>query len=427
MMVFYCEFCQAELNNAVNNSKKIKKFFGSKNGKSFICNFCVQIAFQKCLDQNIFEEKEEDFTIIDSDKISNEELFSYKDEIKTLLYQLDKSIIGNDLAKKEILALLSYHQWRIFQDDPRIPKKNAIIMGTTGTGKTSILKILSKEMGIPIVIADSTTLTKTGYVGDDVSTILNILLEEAGNDIFKAQKGVIVFDEFDKIISHKNDSLSSRSVSDPLSLQSEFLKFIESKQIYLSPSSEQQNVFQQIQTKKVVFDTSDLTFIMLGSFEHLRKQILNKKNLSILKMHRNSNNEDSLLINENIDNLVSITKGLIEIGMVRELAARFTSFIFLKDLNVEQYKNIILYSDLSPLSNIRKYFKYFKSDIIISDEAITLISETAFKEKMGVRYLNTIFNRLLEPIVAEYILQDKFPDVSIELNEQSKIVILFHE
>lgn len=284
---------------------------------------------------------------------------SSKDKLFSLMDKIQNKYIGqeNPVTKLCTLILNNQRMNEVYADDLEYitaSKATILLEGATGTGKTGILTALAKELNVPIISRKINTYTPTGYKGNELALIFLDLLKATDMDIEKAEKGIIVLDEFDKLTSDNNELQES--------LQNELLGYIEGAEVTIElPST----------SKHITIDTSKMTFICSGAFSNLR--------------------------NEN-DSEITDTE-LIENGYKEELIARLKNKISLKKYTKDDYINIILNSTLSPLLNLRKtlaMYGYNDYDFVITQNFLEEVATEAVKLDQGVRGLQSIFNEILE-------------------------------
>lgn len=281
----------------------------------------------------------------------DEEELKTTSDISSMYSSIKKTIISQDEQIMQILTSLFKNQ-KIVNSDLDIDliaklKENILIYGSTGTGKTEILKRISKLYNIPIVIEDATSLSETGYVGRKITDMLEDLCLAANNDIKLAEKGILVIDEFDKLAEKSGDNQSHVS---RLGVQRSLLKLLDGTLFYFN-------------NKK--FDTSKLTVVGLGAFTGI------------------TNGDDYKQIT---------TNDFMNYGIMRELIGRFSKTIAMNPLSKEDIIKILKESDFSPLNTYKKLFDMLKVNFDFSDEFIEYIAELAISKKSGARSLKTVFD-----------------------------------
>lgn len=298
--------------------------------------------------ETIIAEAKKKFHVKDK-KEFNESSMDDNSDISKLYKDIRKTIISQDEQIMMILTSLFKNQRVInsslSEDVIRKLKENILIAGPTGTGKTEILTRISKKYNVPIVIADSTSLSEVGYQGRNVEDLLRDLYLEADSDLEKAEKGILVIDEFDKLAEKSKQDMVSRS-----GVQRSLLKILDGGKIYFDGMS---------------FDTSKLTIVGLGAFSGIKAK-QNYQNIS--------------------------TDDLVEYGVMQELVGRFSKVIKMNSLSKEDLKKILLESDLSPLHTYKGLFDELGVSFDYDDKFVDYIAEKAEMLDTGARSLKTIFD-----------------------------------
>ncbi len=315
-------------------------------------------------------------------------------EIKAIL---DKYIIGQDKAKKIISVATYNHFKRIFNEDDsvEIDKSNIIMVGPTGSGKTYLVKTLARILDVPLAITDATSLTETGYIGDDIESVLSKLLDNAGNDVKKAEHGIVFIDEIDKIA--KKQEMRTRDVSGE-AVQQGLLKLLEGNKIQVPVGAGNKNLF----TPQKTIDTKNILFIVGGAFpgiENIVKERL--KNCSSIGFNTQYVDDDSKSLLSNI-----AMEDLREYGMIPEILGRLPVLTTFDPLDIEALIKIVKEPQNAILKQYEKLFTIDGVKLIFEDEALRAVCEKAMKKNTGARALRAVIEDVLLDIMFE-IPKDK--------------------
>lgn len=290
---------------------------------------------------------------------------------KNIYNHLNKHVIGQDSAKKQISVAISHHFKRI--EDPTIGKSNVLLIGPTGTGKTEIARAVSSYLNIPFAVADATSLTTRGYVGEDVTSVISRLLYSCGNDVQKAERGIIFLDEVDKIASvHNRDSQIST-----VSVQQELLKLIEGTTVKIEVAS---NIPGE-RNKVVHVNTKNILFICAGAFSGLSKMVQKplEKSLGIaanpvLEIVDNTGWEQKLE-----------SKHLIEYGLIPEFLGRLPVVVHTQELSKEDYFKILTAPENSIINQYLKIIKSYDVEAEFSPALLDSFVEAVVSKDLGAR------------------------------------------
>lgn len=332
----------------------------------YICNECIELSYTI-----IKDESDLNLNNLDFDKIPK------PDEIKLFL---DQYVVGQDYAK-EILSVNAYnHYKRISQiiKDVVIDKTNILLVGSTGTGKTLLAKSLAKKLNVPFAIADATTLTEAGYVGEDVESVLERLLVLSNYDIDLAERGIVFIDEVDKKARRSESNMSTRDVSGE-GVQQALLRLIEGTTTKVKVGSGKKLVDEYIE-----FNTDNVLFILSGAFVGI-ETIIEKRLKKKSKIGFNSAlvdiKEDSQLL-QKLD-----SEDIIEFGLIPELVGRVPVIASLDKLSQENLLHILTKVKNSIIIQIKELLKLDEIDIDFSNEYLETLSKLAIKSKLGARAL----------------------------------------
>lgn len=337
------------------------------------------------------------------DKKRTGPLFTMKDvpaphKIKEML---DEYVIGQDVAKKVISVAVYNHYKRIFLDKDkegtRIEKSNILMIGPTGSGKTYLVKTLAKLLNVPLAIADATSLTEAGYIGDDIESVISKLLLSAGNDVERAECGIVFIDEIDKIAKKKNTN--TRDVSGE-SVQQELLKLLEGSKVEVPVGTNQKNVLAPMET----VNTDNILFICGGAFpalddiikERLQKNTSVGFNSDLKDKYDNETDLYSKVTNEDIR----------KFGMIPEFIGRLPVICTLSKLDKDAFKKILNEPKNAILKQYKRLLELDEVELVFDDDATDYIAEQAMKKDTGARALRSIIEEFMLDIMYE-IPKDK--------------------
>ena len=366
----FCSFCN-------KSQHQVEKLIQSDNGTA-ICNECLSI----CNDVSSAEK---------NDQVSLE--FNNKTPLEIYNY-LCEHVVGQEEAKKTLSVAVYNHYKRILNDDSndevKLEKSNILMIGPSGTGKTLLAETIANLLNVPFVIADATSLTEAGYVGDDVENILSKLLSKCDYDVSKAEMGIVFIDEIDKIARKTSPSVAGRDVSGE-GVQQALLKLIEGSDVSVPPSGGRKHPQQEL----IKMNTKNILFVCGGAFVGL-DDIINKEktsNQSSIGFESNliDKNEKCLITEKDLDADV-----LSKFGLIPELIGRLPVRVSLEHLSVDDMVKILDEPKNSIIKQYQKLFKLDGVDLIFEKDALKEIANFAIKNNTGARGLRSQIEFLLK-------------------------------
>ena len=416
-----CSFCG-------NSTQNTEITFEAINAA--ICSACVCQCYE-ILNKPKDDDTKQDMSIETDSKHKNPTDFSFNIQNlstpKDLKKKLDKYVIGQETSKVWLCVAVYNHYKKLLQkqqdkenneDNIEIDKTNILMIGPTGCGKTLLAKTLAKMLDVPFTIADATTLTQAGYVGDDVENILLGLYHAANKDIKKAECGIVFIDEIDKIRKSSGNVSISRDVSGE-GVQQALLKMIEGTIAFIP----EQRGSKNYDVDTIQINTSNILFIACGAFYHLNKVIMKRIGGSQMGFAGDYKKKELLSKLRKGELASVIPEDLINYGMIPEFVGRFPSIITCHDISRDDMKNILIHPQNSILKQYKALFKMDGVDFEVSKEGLDKIVDIAMNMKTGARSLKQIMETLLIKYMFE--LPDNKPKNNYLLITEEEIVAAF--